>query len=317
MNQRYRIKNWSEYNKSLIHRGSITFWFSNDVTAKWHSNSYTGKKGRPKTYSDDAILCILLIRTIFRLPLRALQGFVYSLIYMLSLPISEPSYTQICRRARDLGKLLKNLSAKRPTDIVFDSTGFKVYGEGEWKVKKHGHSKRRVRRKIHIGMDPDSGEIIMGEMTGNGKGSGDAEAAERLLKDAPKSIERIFGDGSYDGFSFRKSVESMRAELIVPPPINAVVHESQDPAVVKRNNALLEIEGLGNDSEARALWKKLKGYHRRSLVETTMFRLKQLTGNTLQSREWVRQHVEVYIKCLIVNKVTRLGMPKGSWELVA
>lgn len=316
--KRYRIKNWPEYNKSLIQRGSINFWFSEDSIRKWKNTNHTGEKGRPVEYSDDAILCALLIRTVYHLPLRATEGLLLSLISLLDIPLKIPSYTQICRRAQLLGKTLKQLSSRRPHDIVFDSTGLKVYGEGEWKVKQHGTSKRRTWRKLHLGVDPDSKEIIVAEVTSNSIVSGDSQIGKKLLKKAPKSAKRIFGDGAYDGTEFRQEIEKNGAEPIIPPPRDAIVHrESEDKAIQKRNDAVKEIDGLGGDDEARRIWKILKGYHRRSLAETTMYRIKQVTGGNMRSREWEGQRVEGYIKCLVINKMTTLGMPDSVWEAVA
>lgn len=308
----YQIRNWGEYNRSLIQRGSITLWFSDDAIEKWFAEA-TGERGRPQLYSDDAILCALFIRTIYHQPLRAAQGFLNSLIQLLRLPLKAPSYTQMSRRGAALGKSLKKLSSRQPKDIVFDSTGFKVYGDGEWKVKKHGTSKRRTWRKFHIGVDPDSGEIIVAEMTTNGEGSGDAEVATELLGKLPKGIKRIFGDGAYDSFGFRCGIETIGAEPCIPPPKDAVIHEKADPAWVKRNDAIKLILGLGGDEEARKLWKKLIGYHTRSLVETSIYRLKKITGAELRSRGWAQQQLELNIKCLIINEITKLGMPKGKW----
>lgn len=314
----YRIKNWPKYNKSLIQRGSINFWFSEDAINKWRNTSHTCEKGRPQEYSDDAILCTLLIRTVYHLPLRALEGLLLSLVSLLGLSLKIPSYTQICRRSKHLGKTLKKLSSRRPYDIVFDSTGLKVYGEGEWKVRQHGASKRRTWRKLHLGMDPDSKEIIIAEVTSNSKGSGDSQIGKKLMKKAPKSAKRIFGDGAYDGTEFRQEIEKNGAEPVIPPPRGAVIHPgTMDKAIQKRNDAVREIHGLGGDDQARRIWKILKGYHRRSLAETTMYRIKQLTGGNMRSREWERQRVEGYIKCLVINKMTGLGMPESSWEEVA
>lgn len=314
----YRIKNWSKYNKSLIQRGSINFWFSEDSIRKWKNTSHTGEKGRPAEYSDDAILCAFLIRIVYHLPLRATEGLLLSLVTLLGLPLKIPSYTQICRRAKLLGKTLKKLSSRRPHDIVFDSTGLKVYGEGEWKVKQHGTSKRRTWRKLHLGVDPDSKEIIVADVTSNSIGSGDSQIGKKLLKKVPKSAKKIFGDGAYDGIEFRREIEENGAEPIIPPSRDAIVHwESGDKAMQKRNDAVKEIQGLGGDDEARRLWKILKGYHRRSLAETTMYRIKQLTGGNMRSREWERQRVEGYIKCLVINKMTTLGMPDSVWGTAA
>ena len=285
--KRYRIKNWSQYNRSLVHRGSINFWFSEEAISKWANESRSCKKGRPKTYSDDAILCALIIRTVYHLPLRALEGMMLSLATLLNLSIQIPSYSQICHRAKSLGRALKKLSNGRcPYDIVFDSTGLKVYGEDEWKVKQHGASKRRTWRKLHLGMDPDSKEIVIADLTCNGSGSGDGEIGKKLMKKIPKNTKRVFGDGGYDGIGFRRAIEDAGAEPIIPPTKDAVINaESTDEATKKRNRAVAEIKGLGGDEHARRIWKILKGYHRRSLAETTMYRIKQLTGGNLRSRE--------------------------------
>lgn len=316
--KKYHIKNWSQYNRSLIQRGSINFWFSEEAISKWSNTHHTCEKGRPQEYSDDAILCALLIRTVYHLPLRALEGLLISLASLLNLPIKIPSYTQICRRAKALKKALKKLSNRCPSDIVFDSTGFKVYGEGEWKVRQHGASKRRTWRKLHLGMDPNSKEIIVAELTSNSTGSGDGEIGKKLMTKTPRSAKRIFGDGAYDGIEFRKTVENAGAEAIIPPPRDAVIHnDTTEPAIIKRNCAVCEIKGLGGDDQARKIWKILKGYHKRSLAETTMYRIKQLTGENLRSRERERQCVEGFIKCLVINKMTSLGMPQGVWEEAA
>lgn len=313
----YRIKNWPQYNRSLIQRGSMNFWFSEEAIKKWRSTSHTGERGRPQEYSDDAILCALLIRTVYSLPLRALEGLLKSIATSLELDIKIPSYTQICRRAKALKRVLRKLSKKRPKDVVFDSTGLKVYGEGEWKVRQHGASKRRVWRKLHLAVDPDSKEIIVSDLTTNGVGSGDAQIGKKMMKQVPKGVKRVFGDGAYDSTEFRQEVESLGAETIVPPPRDGVTHpNTTDPAITKRNDAILEISGLGGDDPARKLWKILRDYHRRSLAETTMYRIKQLTGGNLRSREWERQCVEGYIKCFVINKMTQLGMPDSVWEAV-
>ena len=110
---------------------------------------------------------------------------------------------------------------------------------------------------------------------------------KKMMKNVPKGVKRAFGDGAYDGAEFRQEVDNSGAEAVVPPPRDAAIHpDTTDPAIKKRNDAILEIKGLGGDDEARKLWKILKGYHRRSLAETTMYRIKQLTGGNLRSRQW-------------------------------
>jgi len=312
--RRYRITNWAEYNRSLIERGNLTIWIDDEAAKKWLAPKEKGKNGRPKTYSDEAILIALTLRVVFKLPLRALEGFLKSVIILMQLALPVPSYSQICRRAGSLGKELKKLSRKRPTDVVFDSTGLKVYGEGEWKVRTHGVSKRRTWRKLHLAIDPSSGEILVAELTDNSKG--DAQVAEGMMGKIHGNVQRVYGDGAYDSLELRKKIAAKGADPKIPPPRNAVQGDPVDEATRKRNEAISAIKGFGGDDEARALWKKLEGYHTRSLVETTMFRLKTIFDGNLRSRTWENQRAEAMVKCLVLNRMTRLGMPVGYWKEV-
>jgi len=312
--RRYHITNWAEYNRSLIERGNLTIWIDEKASEKWIAPREQGKNGRPRTYSDDAILIALTLRTVFKLPLRALEGFLKSLLKIMQVALPTPSYSQICRRSSDLDMSLGRLSRKRPTDVVFDSTGLKVYGEGEWKVRTHGASKRRTWRKLHLAIDPSSGEVLLAELTDNSKG--DAQVAEGMMEQVHGHVQRVYGDGAYDSHEFRKKVSAKEAKCKIPPPRNATIGRSSDKATQERNSAISAIKGLGGDDEARSLWKKLVGYHTRSLVETAMFRFKTIFGENLRSRTWENQKTESVVKCLVLNTMTRLGMPSGYWEVV-
>lgn len=310
--QRYQITNWAEYNQSLVNRGSVTIWVSPDVIKKWLAPKEKGKNGRPRIYNDEVILAALIIRAIYKLPLRALEGFLLSIVRALGFALRVPCYSQICRRAKSLGKILKKLSCRHPTDIVFDSTGLKVYGEGEWKVRVHGASKRRTWRKLHIAIDLKTREVVVAELTDHSKG--DAQVAEKMLNKIHGRSERFYGDGAYDSHRLRQKIFAKHAKAIIPPRLNAVLSNSIDPAIQERNAAIAIIQGFGGDQTARALWKKLTGYHSRSIVENTMFRFKTFFGGALQSRSWENQQTEIAVKCLIINKMTRLGMPTGYFE---
>ena len=307
---KYRIRNWKQYNKSLVQRGSITVWFSDNDIKKWNAKP-TGKKGRPSVYSDHAIKAALIIKAVFHLSFRALEGFLKSLRLIMNLSLSIPCYTQICRRAASLGQNLKRLSRKRITDIVIDSTGVKVYGKGEWKVRKHGASKRRTWRKLHMAVCPDTNEVLFSLITDNS--TADCKVYEHFINEAPKSIERSYGDGAYDVESCYKASFQHGSKLIVPLRRNAVFRENAPTHMQIRNNAYLEIRELGGDKDARKLWKKLKHYHRRSLAETAMFRMKRIFGDDLKSRKFCRQKAEIRAKSEALNIMTRLGMPKGEW----
>jgi hypothetical protein len=164
-------------------------------------------------------------------------------------------------------------------------------------------------------VDTESHEVIISDLTSTT--GGDAETGAKMLRKIPKIKGNVYGDGAYDSLEFRQQIEEIGAEPIIPPPRNAKLHPSNDPAQQKRDKALYEIMGLGGMQNGRKLWKKLVGYHKRSLVETAMYRFKQSFGNHLVSREWERQRTEILVKCLIINKMTELGMPDSQWRIAA
>jgi DDE family transposase len=306
---KYHVRNWKDYNKSLIKRGNITVWFSEDAREKWHAIP-TGKRGRPSTYSDDAILTALLIRVVFHLPLRALEGFLSSFVLVLGICLQVPSYSQISRRAQLLGKDLQRLSRRKITDLVIDSTGLKVYGEGEWKVRQHGYSKRRTWRKLHLAICADSHEILFVKLTDNK--TSDHKIYPQFVKEAPESVKRTYGDGAYDRKICYRANHNHGSSAIIPPQRNGQICKNAPDCLLDRNKSLLEIKGLGGDEDARKLWKKLKGYHRRSLAETGMYRFKTLFGRDLKSRLLPSQQSEAYVKSKALNIMTNLGMPQSE-----
>lgn len=224
MQKKYHIHNWPEYNRALIGRGSLTFWIDESAIKNWLSCSHTGRSGRPTFYSDDAILLLLTLREVYNLPLRALEGFAKSLFQQMGLALPVPSYTQISRRAKLLNKKIPSLLKRGVLDIVCDSTGLKVYGEGEWKVKIHGKSKRRTWRKFHIGINANTQDVVVWEMTKNNEGDG--AVGEAMLEHVKGKIDKVYGDGAYDGSGFRQAVHSKGGQTVVPPPRNASFKES-------------------------------------------------------------------------------------------
>jgi len=304
MKNNYKKRSWPKYNKNLVNRGSISFWMSKDSIKKWKAKKDRKHFGRPFLYSSEAILLAHTIRFVYNLPLRALEGFLSSLFSLLRLSISSPCYTQICRRAKSLSLPSKLNSKKKITDIVFDASGLKVYGEGEWKVRIHGTSKRRNWKKIHIGIDPNTQEILLSELTEN-KGS-DIDVMIDLLKQLP-SIDNVYGDGLYDAERIYKIIWELGGTPKIPIKKNVRYKCPSKPWLKPRDDQLDIIKGFGGDEIARALWKKLSGYHRRSLVETAFSRWKKLLGASLRSKKMENQVIESKIKCQILNKM-RLGI---------
>jgi hypothetical protein len=305
----YKVRNWSQYNESLKKRGSLSLWISEDAIKKWKSPKNPRFIGAPQKYSDDSILCMMMLKIVYHLPYRQLIGFMDHIFNLMGIELPIPHFTTVAARARTLGKSFKKLSKRNPEDLVFDSSGFKIYGEGEWQARKHGKKKRRRWKKFHIGICPTTHEIVVAEVTD--LNVADCEVAPKLISSAPRSVNRIIGDGAYDTFDCYQSAYERQIDLLTPPRRGAIVGKKNESWSQARNQAVREIIGLGNDEDALKLWKKLKDYHKRSLVETTFSRLKGVFESKLFSQHADNQDVELMLKAQILNRLTRTGMPKG------
>ena len=156
----YRLRNWSEYTQALRQRGSLTLWVEAAALSGWINPTLSGKRGASDFYSEAAILCCLTLKQIFHLPLRQLQGFVESVFALMQVELPVPDYSTLSRRGERLGVVLPVKDKDSPLSLVIDSSGFKVYGAGEWKVSMHGKSKRRTWRKLHLAIDADTQEVV-------------------------------------------------------------------------------------------------------------------------------------------------------------
>ena len=275
----YRVRNWSEYNKGLKQRGSLTFWISPDVLANWEVQQKTGKPGATATYTNQAIVTMVTLKSVMGLPGRALCGFVESIFALMGVDLSVPDHTTISRRLRRLAVKLpvKPTSGKR--HVVIDSTGIKVYGEGEWKTRQHGISKRRTWRKLHLAVDEATGEILSSVVTDHS--CHDSEVLGELLDDIVGEISQVDADGAYDTAACYDYIEGRGAIAGIPPQRNAKIwfHGNRKTPRHPRDENLRPIRLVG-----RANWKRLIRYHRRSIAETTMFRHKNAFGGRVSSR---------------------------------
>jgi len=303
---RYKVRNWNEYNRSLKNRGSITLWMSDDVIEQWY---YKGEKqrGAQFKYSAECIEACCMIRKVYRLGLRQTEGLVESIIGILKLEMDVPHYSVLSRRSKTLkisSVLAKRINKGEHLHIVMDSTGLKVYGEGEWKVRQHGYSKHRTWRKIHIALNPEDGIIHAAEMTTNG--IDDAAMVKPVLEKIKGKVKKFGGDGAYDKTKVYDTLEKEKIKPIIPPMKNARIgrHGNSRGKTKPRDRAIRYIRRHG-----RKKWKKSSLYHRRSLAETTMFRYKTILGDKLQSRTFDRQCTEALLSCKILNKMTLCGMP--------
>ena len=298
----YRVRNWKQYNDALVRRGSLTLWIEQETLEAWRYQGPT-RQGAQFESSDLAIECLLTLRAVYHLTLRATEGFPRSLFELMDLDLPVPDYSTLCRRAATVQITLPRKTSG-PLHLVLDSTGLKVYGEGEWKVRQYGYSKRRTWLKLHLAVDPQTHEIQAAMVTE--PGVTDAEAVPALLEQVDNPVERASADGAYDRRAVYEALDRRGARAVIPPRRDAKIQRHGNTAGPRlaRDENLRRIRQIG-----RAAWKEESGYHRRSLGETAMFRMKTLFGPGVSSREDERRATEVGIRCRALNLMTHHGMP--------
>ena len=296
----YKTRNWPAYNEALKRRGSLTIWF--DPAMAWEA-APTGKRGRQPDYSDAAIQTCLTMKVLFGMALRQTAGFVESLLRLIGLDWAVPDFSTLCRRQKTLKVDIPYRGSQGPLQLLIDSTGIKVEGEGEWNARKHGGPKRRVWRKIHIGIDEQTLEIRAAEFTTSD--IGDAPMLPELLDQIPpdQEIGSVTADGAYDTRKCHEAIAERGAAAIIPPRKNAKPWKPDTAGAVARNEALRVSRRLG-----RTIWRRWSGYHRRSRAETKM-RCVKLLGQRLSARNFQRQVAEFQVRVAVLNAFTALGRP--------
>jgi hypothetical protein len=162
----------------------------------WYDEPKTSSRGRPQRYSDLAISTVLMLKRVLRLTLRAAQGFIDSICTLMKPPLRCPDYSCVSRRAKSVSIPFKYSTRGEIAHLVIDSTGLKVFDEGELKVKKHGQEKRRVCWKLHLALGADTHEVIYAYSSLNNVT--DAEAFPGLIRETHRKVEVASADGAYD-----------------------------------------------------------------------------------------------------------------------
>jgi len=212
------------YDAALVKRG-VTVWITDEAIAAWQPPA-TGKRGGQPIYSAIAIETSLALRLIFHQPLRQTEGLLRSIADVLKIDIAIPDHTTLSRRGGGLTILLKRIDHTEPLHLLVDSTGLKIYGEGEWLDQKHGIRSRRRWRKLHLGVDAGTHEIVAVELTPDDVG--DIAELPDLLDQVDADVESMAADGAYDGQVVYDAVAERHpnAAVIVPPQITAVAGET-------------------------------------------------------------------------------------------
>ena len=240
------------------------------------------------------------MKVLFSMALRQTTGFVRSLLRLVGLDWTVPGFSTLSRRAEDLGVNVPYRGSKGPLHLLVDSAGIEAEGDGEWHTRKHGGAKRRIWRKIHIGVDEQTLVIRAIEITGNGVGD-----APMLPGQLPAAVEigSVTADGAYETRNCHDAAANRGAHAVIPPRKNVKPWKPSTAGGIARNEALRASKYLG-----RAIWRTSSGYHRRSRTETKMHCLK-LLGPSLMARDFDRQIAELHVRAAVLNGYTALGIP--------
>jgi hypothetical protein len=308
--QRHKVTNWPAYDASLRQRGSLTVWFTDEAVEAWKAEPRTTRGGQPH-YSALAILTGLTLRAVFRLALRQTEGLIGSVIGLLGLDLSVPDHTTLSRRAATLEVPRPRSSSSpeaghgaEPVHLLVDSTGLKLCGPGEWLIEKHGTKTRRSWRKLHVGRDADTGQIVAATLTNNDVDDGSQVGP--LLDQVDGPIASFTGDGAYDQDGVYASVAERHPEaaIIVPPRSTAVPSETAETAPTQRDRHLQLIAEKG-----RMGWQKRSGYTKRARAEATIGRYKRVIGDGLRSHTDQRRATEADVAVQVLNRMLELGRP--------
>jgi hypothetical protein len=278
----------------------VTGWFTDEVVEGMACPRYRRAR-RSADLFGDRHQTGLALRLVFHQPLRQTEGMLRSIAEVLGVDIPIPDHTTLSRRGGGLTILPNLVTRDEPLHLLVDSTGLKIYGEGEWRDQKHGIRPRRRWRKLHLGVDADTHEIVVAELTSDDVG--DVSEVPELLAQVDADLASLTADGAYDGEVVYDAVAERHPEasVIIPPRTTAT------PSGATTTQRERHIEAIGK--HGRIGWQRSSGYNRRSLVETAVYRYKTIIGRRLHARTLPNQRTEAKIGCNVLNQMTELGMP--------
>ena len=301
---RYRVQNWPVYEAGLKRRGDLTLWLDEAALARWQAPRRTTPGGQAR-YSDAAIELVLMLRLVFHLALRQAEGFAASIFRLLGQKLRVPDHTTLSRRSRGFAGRRPKVIPHGPMHLVLDSTGLKLFGQGEWDEEKHGRA-RRSWRKLHLAVDADTGEIVACTLTDNA--ADDAGQVPALLGQVEGEIASVMADGAYDGEAVYQAIASHRLDplpdVFIPPRASAVPSTENAEAQSQRDRHIRLIAQKG-----RMAWQKATSYGRRSLAETAVGRYKAIIGPKLRARSLPAQQGEVAMAAEVLNRMIRVAKP--------
>ncbi len=299
---RYKVTN-KNYDASLVNRGSITIWISEDAISKWHPQIEDKKQGGQTLYSDLAIQTCLTMRLIYSLPLRQTEGFMNSIFSIMKIDINSPDHSTLSRRTEDLETIRRSLKKEGAINVLIDSTGLKICGSGEWEEEKHGKGRRKIWRKLHLGVDEETLQIVASTLTDHL--TSDPSQVAPLLEQVESKVDTVKADGAYDQDPLYQHLNKKGIKGIFPPRKDAILSKNSAHDPTQRDLNILRIQ-----KDGREVWEYASGYSKRNLVENAMFRYKNNIGK-LHSKTFKRQQVETTLGVHLLNQMTKLGMPES------
>jgi len=230
--------------------------------------------------------------------------------------LAVPDHSALSRRAETLEVARPRARAgAEPMHLLVDSTGLKLCGAGEWLHEKHGTKLRRSWRKLHLGMDAGTGQIVASLLTT--KDVDDGSQVGPLLDQVEGPLASFTGDGADDQDGVTASVTERHPEaaIIVPPRANAVPRDTAATAPTQRDRHLQHVEPRGSPDIAkhgRLAWQAASGYTKRARAETGMSRFKPVIGDGLRSHTDGRQATEVGVNVHVLNRMLLVWTAPGG-----
>lgn len=316
-------RDWPRYNRALVGQGRLELFVSEAVLADW---VYTGprRRGGRRVYSERCIQTCLMLRELLGLGLRQTQGLVQSIMALAGLALPVPDYTTLQRRTAALAVELgagRGCGDGEAIVLAVDATGLTLSRRGEWNARQHGRPDGRWQsrwRKLHVAIDVASQQVLAAVYSSANRADGQLLPA--LLAQVEGRLQAVCADMAYDTVRCRGAVQQRGAEQRIPPkrkarlsrdnrnlrPHRAVLAE-RDAAIlaIHAHAQALSPPGQPPDkaavSAARRQWKQAIDYSRRSLVETTMARLKAHTSDRLRNRREDTRATQALLKCATLN----------------
>ena len=302
--------------RSIGRRGAISFAFWSSASRSLNTTSTSSFEcrliRRLQDLTDRAtafcniVHTALTLRAVFHLPLRQTEGLIGSVLQLLGLDLPVPDFSTLSRRAQSLELPAQPRATGGAIHLLVDSSGLKLGGPGEWLVEKHGTSKRRSWRKLHIGFDAVTGRIVASILTD--RDVDDASQVEPLLDQIAEPVELFLGDGGYDRTGVYTALDERHpdAMVVVPPRVDAVLSATADTEPTQRDRHIQAIAEKG-----RMAWQRDSGYNERARVEGQFARWKQVIGDGLRFHSDEARATEVAIAAQVLNRMLDLGCPNS------